>query len=75
MLEYLIKPMMLTYSLYNMSGYKCVYEYLLEVVMANIFTTSQRQYLAQIARPFMLQEGVQYRYKEDNKFHQNLQPE
>jgi hypothetical protein len=35
-----------------------VYEYILEGVMTKIFTTSQRQYLAQKAKPFVLQEGV-----------------
>jgi hypothetical protein len=34
-----------------------VYEYLLGV-MTKRFTTSQRQYLAQKAKPFVLQEGV-----------------
>jgi hypothetical protein len=34
-----------------------VYEYLLEGVMIKIFTTSQRQYLTQRAKPFVLQEG------------------
>jgi hypothetical protein len=59
MLEYLIKLVMFTCSLYNMNGYK-VFEYLLMGVMPKIFTTSQREYLTQRIQPFMLQEGVLY---------------
>ncbi len=35
-----------------------MYEYLLEKMMLKIFTTSQKKYLAQRAKPFVLQEGV-----------------
>jgi len=38
---------------YNLNGYR-VYEYLLKGVMPKRFTTSQRHYLAQRAKPFML---------------------
>jgi hypothetical protein len=50
-----------------------VYEYLLEEIMLERFTTSQRQYLAQRAKPFMLQEEIMYRFGQNNKFHQILQ--
>ncbi len=39
-----------------------VYEYLLEGLMPKRLTTSQRQYLAQKAKPFVLQERVLYRF-------------
>jgi hypothetical protein len=39
-----------------------VYEYLLEGVMLERFTTSQRQYLAQRGKPFVLQKGVLYKF-------------
>ncbi len=45
-----------------------VYEYLLEGVMLERFTTSQRQYLTQRAKPFVLQEGILYKFGQDNKF-------
>ncbi len=51
-----------------------VYDYLLEGMMPKRFTTSQRQYLAQKAKPFVLQEGVLYIFGQDNKFCQVLQP-
>jgi hypothetical protein len=51
-----------------------VYEYLLEGVMLEIFTTSQRQYLAQRVKPFVLQKGVLYKIGQDNMFRQVLQP-
>ncbi len=46
-----------------------MYEYLLEGVMLERFTTS-----AQRAKPFVLQKGVLYRFRQDNRFHQVLQP-
>jgi hypothetical protein len=49
-----------------------VYEYLLGV-MTKRFTTSQRQYLTQRAKPFMLQMGVLYIFGQDNKFCRILQ--
>jgi hypothetical protein len=45
-----------------------VYEYLLKGVTIKIFTTSQRQYLTQRAKPFVFQEGVLYEFGQDNKF-------
>jgi hypothetical protein len=36
--------------------------------------TSHRQYLVQKAKPFVLQERTLYWFREDNKFHQILQP-
>ncbi len=51
-----------------------VYDYLLKGMMPKRFTTSQRQYLAQRAKPFVLQEGVLYIFGQDNKFCQVLQP-
>ncbi len=52
-----------------------VYQYLLEGVIPERLTTSQRQYLAQRAKPFMLQEGVLYIFEQDNKFCRILQLE
>jgi hypothetical protein len=52
-----------------------MYEYLLERVMPERRTTSQRQYLAQKAKPFVLQEGVLYIFGQDNTFHRVLQLE
>jgi hypothetical protein len=52
-----------------------LYEHLLEGVMPKIFTTSQRWYLIQRTKPFVLQEGVLYIFRQDNKFRQVLQPE
>jgi hypothetical protein len=40
-----------------------VYEYLLKGMMLEILTTSQR------AKPFVLQEGILYKFGQDNKFH------
>ncbi len=37
-----------------------VYEYLLEKLMLERFTTSQRQYLASRIKPFMLQKEILY---------------
>jgi len=51
-----------------------VYEYLLEGMMLERFTTSQRQYLAQRTKPLVLQEGVLYKFEQDNTFHRILQP-
>jgi hypothetical protein len=51
-----------------------VYEYLLEGVMPERLTTSQRQYLTQRANPFVFQEGVFYKFGQDNMFHRILQP-
>jgi hypothetical protein len=45
-----------------------VYEYLLEGVMPEILTTSQRKYLAQRAKPFVLKKGILYKFGQDNKF-------
>jgi hypothetical protein len=36
--------------------------------MSQTFTTSQRQYLAQRAKPFVLQEGILYRFGQDSRF-------
>ncbi len=52
-----------------------VYEYLLKGVMLKRFTTSQRKYLAQRAKPFVLQEGVLYKFGQVNRFCQVLQLE
>jgi hypothetical protein len=41
--------------------------------MVEWFITSQRQYLTQKAKPFVLQ-GVLYKFGQDNRFHQVLQP-
>jgi hypothetical protein len=41
--------------------------------MLKMFAMSQRQNLAQIGKPFVLQEGVLYRFGH-NKFHRILQP-
>jgi hypothetical protein len=49
-----------------------VYDYLLEWIMPEKFTTSQTQYLAQ---PFVLQDGIFYRFGQNNKFHRALRPE
>jgi hypothetical protein len=43
-------------------------------MMPKRFITSQRQYLGQKAKPFVLQEGILYWFGQDNKFHQILQP-
>jgi hypothetical protein len=51
-----------------------VYEYLLKGVMPERFTTSQRQYLAKKAKPFVFQKGILYIFGQDNKFRQVLQP-
>jgi hypothetical protein len=45
-----------------------VYEYLLEGMMLKRFITSQIKYLAQRAKPFVLQEGVLYIFGQDNRF-------
>jgi hypothetical protein len=37
--------------------------------MPKNFTTSQRQYLAHRAKPFVPQEGILYRFGQDNMFH------
>jgi hypothetical protein len=44
-------------------------------MMLERLITSQRQYLAQIAKLIMLQKGVLYRFGQDNKFCQVLQLE
>jgi hypothetical protein len=46
-----------------------VYEYLLKEMMLERFITSQRQYLIQRVKPFVLQ-GVIYKFGQNNKFHQ-----
>jgi hypothetical protein len=43
--------------------------------MLERFITSQRQYLAQRVKPFVLKKGVLYRFEQDNRFCQILQPE
>jgi hypothetical protein len=50
-----------------------VYEYLLERVMPERFTTFQQQYLTQKTKPFVLQEGILYIFGQDNRFCQVLQ--
>jgi hypothetical protein len=50
-----------------------VYEYLLGVMLERL-TTYQRQYLTQGIKPLVLQNAVLYRFKQDNKFRQVLQP-
>jgi hypothetical protein len=52
-----------------------VYEYLLKGMMPERFTTSQRQYLIQRVKPFVLQEKTLYKFGQDNIFHRVLQPE
>ncbi len=52
-----------------------VYDYLLKGMMQNKFTTSQRQYLVQKTKPFVLQNGMPYRFGQDNRFHHVLQLE
>ncbi len=42
--------------------------------MLERFTISQQQYLAQKAKPFVLQNGILYRFGQDNKFCCVLQP-
>jgi hypothetical protein len=42
--------------------------------MTKIFTTSQRKYLAQRAKPFVLQKGILYKFGQDNQFRQVWQP-
>jgi hypothetical protein len=42
--------------------------------MLKRFTTSQRQYLTQRAKPFVFQEGLLYKFGQDNRFRQILQP-
>jgi hypothetical protein len=49
-----------------------MYEYLLKGVMPERFTTSQRQFLTQGAKPFVLQK-VMYKFGQDNRFHRVLQ--
>jgi hypothetical protein len=46
-----------------------VYEYLLKRVTPERFITSQKQYLVQKAKPFVLQ-GVLYKFGQNNMFHQ-----
>jgi hypothetical protein len=38
-------------------------------MMLERFIISQRQYLAERTKPFVLQEGVLYKFEQDNKFH------
>ncbi len=45
-----------------------VYEHLLKGMMLKRFTTSQIKYLTQKAKPFVLQEGVLYRFGQVNRF-------
>ncbi len=42
--------------------------------MPKRFTISQRQYLIQRAKPFVLQNEILYRFRQDNRFHHVLQP-
>jgi hypothetical protein len=51
-----------------------VYEYLLGVTPKRI-TTSQRQYLAQRAKPLVFQKGKLHKFRQDNRFYRVLQPE
>ncbi len=37
--------------------------------MPQRFIASQRQYLAERVKPFRLQEGVLYKFGQDNRFH------
>jgi hypothetical protein len=46
-----------------------VYEHILNRTMPQRITTSQKQYLAQRTKPFVLQEGVLYKFRQYNKFH------
>jgi hypothetical protein len=39
------------------------------------FTISQRQYLAQKVKPFVIQNGILYRFGQENRFHRVLQPQ
>jgi hypothetical protein len=41
--------------------------------MTQRFTTSQRKYLPQRAKPFVLQKGTLYKFGQDNWFRQVLQ--
>ncbi len=50
-----------------------IYDYMLEGMMLERFTISQRQYLAQKIKLFVLQNGVLYKFRQDNKFHCVLQ--
>jgi hypothetical protein len=43
-------------------------------VNAKNITTSHKQYLAQKIKPIVLQDGVLYRFGQDNMFHHVLQP-
>jgi hypothetical protein len=43
--------------------------------MLERFITSQRQHLTQRPQPFVLQNGILYRFGQDNKFPFILQPE
>jgi hypothetical protein len=49
---------------------RSVYKYLFKGVMRERLTTSQRQYLTQRAKPFMLQKQVLYIFGQDNRFRQ-----
>jgi len=44
-------------------------------MMLERFITSQRQYLIQRPKPFVLPNGILYRFGQDNKFRFVLQPE
>ncbi len=46
-----------------------VYEYISKGVMLERFTTSQKQYVAQRVKPFVLQKGILYRFGQNNRFH------
>jgi hypothetical protein len=41
---------------------------MLKGVMLERFITSQRQYLAQRIKPFVLQEGILYKFGQENRF-------
>jgi hypothetical protein len=51
-----------------------VYEYALKGMMLEKFITSQKQYLAQRVKPFVLQERILKKFGQDNRFFLVLQP-
>jgi hypothetical protein len=51
-----------------------VYEYALKGMMPEKFITSQKQYLAQRVKPFVLQERILKKFGQDNRFFLVLQP-
>jgi hypothetical protein len=63
LLEYLIKHVIFTLQ---PKWLHSVYEYLLEGVMLKRFSISQKQYLAQRTKPFVLKKGALYIFGQDN---------